>query len=129
MKKIFVGLLVLLGCTLEVPVDEIEIPAVENNTRIVITLPDGLSFGMPINKPTDVQDPEEIVCEFQQMPDYENNGGHLVYCTGVVNYDDDDKTCCTWGFLEPTQMCEEEWCLSLSDKCGWKMISWACHRY
>ena len=129
MKKLFSILAILTSCTLEVPVDEIEIPPVENNTTIVVTLPDGLSVALPLDAPADAQDSEEDLCEFQEMPNYQTYGGEILYCTGIVNRGDDDKTCCVWGFPESTKICEEKWCLSLSNKCGWEMVSWDCHSY
>ena len=70
MKKVFLILIVMIGCTIEVPVDEIEVPPIENNTTIIVNMPDG--FGtLPSESISDVQsEPEIPECEYQHFPDY-----------------------------------------------------------
>jgi hypothetical protein len=129
MKKLAI-LLILAGCTFEVdvPVDEIEIPPIENNTTIIVNLSDGFSL---TEQATDIQEAEVIACDFQEIPDYELNQGYIIYCSGAAheNQPESDETCCTWAFPERIQVCEEKWCLNKKDPCGWRLISWECHSY
>ena len=55
MKKLCLMFLFLPACTLEVPVDEIEVPPIENNTTIVVNLPDGLSYSVPAEEAADAE--------------------------------------------------------------------------
>jgi len=127
MKYLLIAML-FVGCTLEVPVDEVEIPPVENSTTIVVSFPDGLSFSVPIGG-EETGDDSEDDCEFQQLPDYQNYGGIITYCTGIVDRIEGDKTCCFFHFPESSQICEEEWCIAPNNNCGWELISWDCHIY
>jgi len=122
MKNTILLTLFITACTLEVPVDKIEVPPVENTTQIILSVPDGFG-GSSSASNCDTMATEEVLtykklCEFKELPDYNNFGGQLINCK---------STCCYWSFPETRQTCEEKWCLDLDDKCGWKMISWHCY--
>jgi hypothetical protein len=123
-----VCLMASLACTIEVPVDEIEIPPIENQTTIILNWPDGLVM---TQEAADVQESDAALCEYQPMPDYPLEKGYIIYCTGAAheNRVQPDKTCCTWAFPEREQVCEEKWCEEENDPCGWQLISWECHSY
>jgi len=122
MKNIILLVLFATACTIEVPVDEIEIPPIENTTQIVLNVPDGFFNGNESNcyifEVTEKKAQAlKIFCEFKELPDYSDLGGYLAHCK---------SHCCYWKFPESNQICEEKWCLNLDDKCGWEMISWHC---
>jgi hypothetical protein len=128
MKKLVI-LLILTGCTFEVdvPVDEIEVPPIENNTTIVVNFPDGLTLPTE-EQDNDVQTVEEKQCEYQHFPDYYSYGAFVLGCTGDVD-NSNDFVCCTWVFPEDHQACEERWCRDSDNKCGWGLNSWQCYSY
>ena len=128
MKKVFLMLIVMIGCTIEVPVDEIEVPPIENNTTIIVNMPDG--FGtLPSESISDIQsEPEILECEYQHFPDYYPYGAFVLGCTGDVE-DSSDFACCTWVFPQDKQACEERWCRDSDNKCGWGLNSWQCYSY
>ena len=133
MKRAVLFLLVLTGCTIEVPIDELEVPPIENNTTIVVNMPDWLSVGT-VPGTEDVQEAPETVddtqrCKYQHFPDYYTHYDAFVLgCTGDVD-DDSDFVCCTWVFPEDRQACEERWCRKSNDICGWALNSWECYSY
>ena len=128
MKKLII-LLIVVSCTLEVPVDEIEIPPIENHTTIVVNMPDGMTLPTGEEEASDVQTAEEKQCEYQHFPDYYNHYGAFVLgCTGDVD-NSDDFVCCTWVFPEDRQACEERWCRDSDNTCGWALNSWQCYSY
>ena len=122
MKNIILLVLLATACTIEIPVDEVEIPPVENTTQVILNMPDGF-FGST-ESTCDVLEAaaKELpvlkkLCEFEELPDYSSLGGYLAHC---------ESHCCYWKFPESNQICEEKWCLNLDDSCGWEMISWHC---
>ena len=120
---------ILMSCQIEVPVDEIEVPPIENNTTIIVNMPDGLTLSAPVQS-TDVQEsPDTTECAYKHFPDYYSYYGAFVLgCTGDVD-DSSDFVCCTWVFPEERQACEERWCRDSDDKCGWELNSWECYSY
>ena len=127
MKK-WALIFILTSCTIEVPVDEIEVPPIENNTTIIVNMPDGLTLPRPARS-TDAQSVEEKPCDYQHFPDYYNRYGAFVLgCTGDVD-NANDFVCCTWVFPEDKQACEERWCRDVDNKCGWSLNSWECYSY
>lgn len=120
MRKFFL-LFITLGCTfeVEVPVDEIEVPPIENNTTIIVNMPDALAASTV----------EEKQCEYKHFPDYyARHGAFVLGCTGDVD-NSNDFVCCTWVFPEDDQACEERWCRDNGDICGWELNSWQCYSY
>lgn len=126
MKNLLILCLALSGCQIDVPFDEVKIPPIENNTQVVLNMPDGFFGGMCDSDDTVIADDPILlqklqeICIFQELPDYSMYNGYLAYC---------ENNCCFWRFPEPKQVCEEKWCLSLHNNCGWEMISWECHSY
>ena len=120
-------LIVMIGCSLDIPPVEIEVPPIENNTTIIVQLPDGYSSASSIEEAADTQDPEEVTCAFKHMPDYRSHGGYIIFCTGTANMNTSNSKCCTWIFPEAEQVCEERWCLDMKNSCGWYLDSWSCY--
>lgn len=124
MKKLL--LFCLLGaCTLEVPVDEVEIPPIENTTNVVVRFPDG--FGIPMRNAAETKPEPE--CTYQHFPDYYGYGASVLGCTGDVRNPKVGVVCCTWLFPEEKQACEERWCRDVNNACGWELNSWDCYSY
>jgi hypothetical protein len=119
--------IVMIGCTLDIPPLEIEVPPIENNTTVILQLPDGYASINSIEEVIDATDPEEVTCEYQHFPDYYSNGGIVLGCTGRVDPRSGDFVCCTWIFYEEKQICEERWCRDKPDLCGWHLDSWSCY--
>lgn len=129
MKKVFLMLIVMIGCTIEVPVDEIEVPPIENHTRIVVNIPDGLSVPSTSTPSDGEGEASDARCVYKHFPDYYSKyGAYVLGCTGDVD-EATDFVCCTWVFPEKRQMCEERWCRDKYNKCGWKLNSWDCYSY
>ena len=117
--KILLFTLIISGCTIDIPLDEIEVPPIKNNINLVINLND-VEFSNLTPKMDDVAQKEVKECHFKSMPAYQLYGGYILHC---------EKNCCTWRFPEPTQVCEEEWCISVYNNCGWKLNLWQCNSY
>ena len=110
------------------PVDEIEIPPIENKTTIIVNMPDGF-MTPPVDSTSDANTANEPDCEYQHFPDYYRQGATVLGCTGNVDDDSANFVCCTWLFLEEKQACEERWCRDKGDICGWELNSWQCYSY
>jgi len=118
----------LIACDVHVPVDEIEIPPMENNTTIVVRMPDGF-FNQTSESISDVtEESADANCNYQHFPDYYPHGAFVLGCTGNVDTTT-DFVCCTWVFPEREQACEERWCRDAENKCGWELNGWHCYNY
>ena len=78
MKKAFLILIVMIGCTIEVPVDEIEVPPIENHTRIVVNIPDGLSVPQTSTPSDGEGEASDAHCVYKHFPDYYSKYGAYV---------------------------------------------------
>ena len=129
MKRVFALLpLSLLACDIHVPVDEIKIPPIENNTTIVVQLSDGGVINEHLAAPDAAQESTEPPCVYQHFPDYYPYGAFVLGCTGEVDTTT-DFVCCTWVFPEREQACEERWCRDKKNECGWDLNGWHCYNY